>query len=175
MRKANKFGRGGCFKCCECGRQTRDAGDNGACEMCPECYERCTLENDVSDNGETAEKLAEIESWRAKAVAKGGVLPAPAPAPATVAPKDSRKQIELQIRLCETRVAEATVRLQRIIESITRESTNASQWVADGRGSVASFASTISMRAMDMAALTAEIEQHKAVRQSMLDMLDFAG
>lgn len=89
MKNASKFGRGGCFKCCDCGRKTRDAGDNGAAELCPECYERGSWENEVSDNGETPKALAEIERLRAAAIAKGGVFSEPAvaaPAPQVAPP-----------------------------------------------------------------------------------------
>jgi hypothetical protein len=90
MKNANKFGKRGCFQCCDCGRKTRDAGDNGAAELCPECYERGSLQNDISDNGETPEKLAEVEALKRAAISKGGKFeeapaPAPAPSPAPVA------------------------------------------------------------------------------------------
>ena len=77
MKNASKFNRGGCYDCCECGRKTRDTGDNGASEMCPECYERCSWENDISDNGETAENVSEVARLRDAAIAKGGVLRIP--------------------------------------------------------------------------------------------------
>ena len=93
------------------------------------------------------------------------------PAPAATA-MDGRKHVDFIVRLCDTRIAEATARLNTAIDSITRESVNAKQWVADSRGTVGCFANNIAMRAMEMAAITAEIEQHKAVRMQMVDVIE---
>jgi|WetSurMetagenome_2_1015567.scaffolds.fasta_scaffold784327_2 hypothetical protein len=51
--------KGGTFHCDMCGKLTRDTGENGSCNLCPECYKDCIEENIRSDFGE--EKL---EEWR---------------------------------------------------------------------------------------------------------------
>ena len=75
-RIANRFGTGGCYECRCCGRKTRDTGrgDNENCQLCVECFELSGVENSISDNGESAELLAELEYWKAQVVAKGGVI-----------------------------------------------------------------------------------------------------
>lgn len=46
------FQRGqGAFKCNNCGRSTRDTGDNGQCHLCPECFELAGYENVLMDGG----------------------------------------------------------------------------------------------------------------------------
>lgn len=46
-----KFQKGsGCFKCSDCGKMTRDTGDNGSVNLCPDCYELAGWENTHSDN-----------------------------------------------------------------------------------------------------------------------------
>ena len=44
-RKHNRFGEHGCFICSECGKRTRDTGDNGNVKLCPAC-----LEQNLQDN-----------------------------------------------------------------------------------------------------------------------------
>jgi hypothetical protein len=47
-----RFQRGSAvFQCRNCQRSTRDTGDNGSVELCPECYELAGLENQYNDNG----------------------------------------------------------------------------------------------------------------------------
>ena len=73
MRKSNRFGFGGCFKCVSCGRKTRENGDcNSDLELCPECMEASELENGMSDNGETPEMLAQWQDAIDRCRAKGG-------------------------------------------------------------------------------------------------------
>lgn len=85
-----------------------------------------------------------------------------------------KKQIEFLILAADNRIAESEKRLLDTINSIAREAANAKQWVEDKRGtsSLGCFASNCAMRAMEMASIAAEIEQHKAVRQSMVTMLE---
>ena len=74
---AGRFQRGsGCYKCQSCGRMTRSTGrgDNEYCGVCAECYELGGIENQMSDNGETPELLAEIAALQKIIVAKGGTL-----------------------------------------------------------------------------------------------------
>lgn len=74
--KHDRFKRGsGCFVCRMCQRQSRDTGDNGQLELCPECYEIATLENSISDYGDPDGKLAQqVEALTAQCKAKGGKL-----------------------------------------------------------------------------------------------------
>lgn len=76
MKKTNRFGTGGCYECCECKRKTRSTGrgDNENCGLCVECFERCGVENEIADNGETQELLEQVEYWKQQAIEKGGVL-----------------------------------------------------------------------------------------------------
>lgn len=56
MRQSDRFKRGsGCFNCAVCGRQTRDTGDNGDLQLCPEDYEIAGIENQLSDHPEAPE------------------------------------------------------------------------------------------------------------------------
>lgn len=53
MKKSDnsKFKKGrGVFKCAECGKQTRDAGDNNGTDLCPLCNAKAECGNTVSDN-----------------------------------------------------------------------------------------------------------------------------
>jgi hypothetical protein len=86
----------------------------------------------------------------------------------------NKQQIEFLIRASENRIAEGEKRLLDAVNSIAREAANAKQWVEDKRGtsSLGCFASNCAMRAMEMATIAAEVEQHKAVRQSMVTMLE---
>jgi|SRR5580692_2183686 hypothetical protein len=46
-----KFTRGqSVFLCHICGRSTRDTGDNGQCELCPQCYEIAGWDNQFNDD-----------------------------------------------------------------------------------------------------------------------------
>jgi hypothetical protein len=40
---------GGCFTCSDCGKKTRDTGENGSVGLCPECYDDCIGENMIVD------------------------------------------------------------------------------------------------------------------------------
>jgi hypothetical protein len=84
-------------------------------------------------------------------------------------------QINFLIGVQAGLIADATERLTSIIGSITRESINASQWVSDNRGGVGSFASNVSMQAMEMAKVSAEIDQHKAVLKTLTQTLKLIG
>ena len=68
------------YACRICNRNTRDTGDNGSVELCPECNEAAMCENSLSDDYEgmtvtEREKLtARINSYKQKAVNKGGTI-----------------------------------------------------------------------------------------------------
>jgi hypothetical protein len=74
MRRANRFGTGGCYTCGDCKRQTRATGrgDNEHCGLCAECFDKASVENSMADNGETPELLAEWQLCVDAAKAKGG-------------------------------------------------------------------------------------------------------
>lgn len=76
MAKRNShFQRGsGVYKCCDCGRSTRNTGvQSRDSECCAECYELCGYENMLSDNGELSiEDRAVCRGYRDMAIAKGG-------------------------------------------------------------------------------------------------------
>lgn len=82
MQKRDRFRRGsGCYPCGVCKRMTRDTGDNGSCELCPECYEVAGYENYISDHtgdggndAELAHAAAEILRLNSIVVSKGGRL-----------------------------------------------------------------------------------------------------
>jgi hypothetical protein len=42
------------FICDICGKRTRNTGDNGGVELCPECYDNELIENIRSDYGDEA-------------------------------------------------------------------------------------------------------------------------
>lgn len=69
------FSRQSTFTCRVCSRKTRDTGDNGSLELCPQCYELAGIENTISDNGidYAAEQgyIAEAEQHLAKLAKKG--------------------------------------------------------------------------------------------------------
>jgi hypothetical protein len=73
-RSKNRFGTGGCYTCRDCKRATRSTGrgDNEHAGLCAECYDRNCLENEMSDCGETPERLAEWQRLADAARAKGG-------------------------------------------------------------------------------------------------------
>lgn len=63
------------FDCGVCKRLTRNTGDNGGVDLCPQCYELAGMENSISDGYVT------LESQRPKARklidairAKGGAV-----------------------------------------------------------------------------------------------------
>lgn len=71
----SRFTRGvGCFVCRICGRRTRERNDPTAVSagLCDECFEAASIENQMSDEGETAELLAQWERLIALAESKGG-------------------------------------------------------------------------------------------------------
>ena len=80
----SRFQRGtGAFACLSCHKQTRDTGDNGACQLCPVCYEAGSCENMLNDNYNIPfgclshcktvdEVFAEAGRLEAEAKAKGG-------------------------------------------------------------------------------------------------------
>jgi hypothetical protein len=75
MRKVrNRFSVGGCYTCNECKRATRSTGrgDNEHAGLCAECYDKCGLENQMSDCGESEDLLAEWSGLIAQCKAKGG-------------------------------------------------------------------------------------------------------
>lgn len=39
------------YTCNVCKRQTRNTGDNGSCDLCPQCFELAGIENTFSDYG----------------------------------------------------------------------------------------------------------------------------
>lgn len=74
MRQANRFGRGGCYTCDICKRKTRATGrlDNENSGLCAECFDAGSIENTMSDQGETPELLAEWQALVDTCKAKGG-------------------------------------------------------------------------------------------------------
>ena len=61
------------YLCNVCGRRTRDTGDNGSCDLCPECYTLAGIENEISDGWATAEARAqEIRDIVTAITGKGG-------------------------------------------------------------------------------------------------------
>ena len=67
------------FQCLSCNRETRDTGDNGAVELCPECNESALIENGICDEYyvtasalDAAKRL--VHRLNQKAVNKGGVI-----------------------------------------------------------------------------------------------------
>jgi hypothetical protein len=72
------FDRSGCFKCINCGKQTRNTGDNGSCRLCPVCFERAGWENHLVDTIDGADfgcldhctTVAEIEQEAKRLIAK---------------------------------------------------------------------------------------------------------
>lgn len=55
------------FKCGDCGKTTRDTGNNGSVGLCPLCYKKAELENSLSDGHITQ---AQHDEAMAKLVAK---------------------------------------------------------------------------------------------------------
>lgn len=50
MRDNRRFKKGrGVFKCIDCGKQTRDTGDNDGTELCPLCNAKAECGNTLSD------------------------------------------------------------------------------------------------------------------------------
>lgn len=84
----------------------------------------------------------------------------------------NRQQIEFLIKHADVRIAEAEKALASSINSMAREATQAAEWVAEKRGSVESFASNCSMRAMEMMKASAQLDQQRALRQQMVSMLE---
>jgi hypothetical protein len=74
MKASSKFGTGGCYTCEDCKRQTRSTGrgDNENCGLCAECFDRMSIENEMSDCGETPERMEEWRALVAECLAKGG-------------------------------------------------------------------------------------------------------
>lgn len=64
MKAVSKFGRGGCFVCTACGRQTRSTGrgHNGACGLCGHCFEQATVEDQMLNEGESTELLRQRQA-----------------------------------------------------------------------------------------------------------------
>lgn len=68
------------FACRICGRKTRDTGENGSVELCPQCNEACQCENSLSDDGhhmteqERNKLTARINTYKQAAVNKGGTI-----------------------------------------------------------------------------------------------------
>lgn len=62
------------FNCQCCGRLTRDTGDNGGCELCPECYELAGADNMHNDDGSipTAEEMKGYEALLSHIGERGG-------------------------------------------------------------------------------------------------------
>lgn len=54
---------------------TRAVDGNESCELCPQCYDASGVENEMSDEGETPERLAEWEKHLAECRKRGGNPP----------------------------------------------------------------------------------------------------
>jgi hypothetical protein len=86
----------GVFQCRCCKRNSRDTGDNGDLQLCPQCYDLAGEENSLSDSGEFYQGPAWVLDTIAEVALKGGnascwddlreaalkALPAATPAPA---------------------------------------------------------------------------------------------
>ena len=72
----NRFQLGsGRYQCESCKRQTRATdADSASLKLCELCYTVAGIENQVADEGETPELLAEIKALQAKILEKGGKL-----------------------------------------------------------------------------------------------------
>lgn len=63
------------FKCHCCGRRTRDTGDNGSLELCPECFELAGCDNMHNDDDgtiPTPEEMKGYETLLSLIAEKGG-------------------------------------------------------------------------------------------------------
>lgn len=99
----SQFKRGqGVYACRCCDRNTRDTGDNGGVQLCPECYDLAGEENHMSDNGGAlydsparvlemiayvASKGGNVACWNAVKARALELLPAATPAPAIGKPQ----------------------------------------------------------------------------------------
>jgi hypothetical protein len=76
MRKNSAFGRfTPTYKCGVCGITTRETGDGeSGCELCVDCFNLCSLDNGVNDDGRdpTVQEVAERERRIANIAKKGG-------------------------------------------------------------------------------------------------------
>ena len=74
MKTSSKFGTGGCYTCGDCCRKTRSTGrgDNENCGLCVECFQKGSIENQMSDSGETLPLLQKWLSCIDACKAKGG-------------------------------------------------------------------------------------------------------
>lgn len=75
--RGNRFSKGGCFKCRNCGRSTRNTGDNGSVDLCPDCYEGFEQENGMANTdcpAEAAQYEKDMREAFQRAVDKGGVV-----------------------------------------------------------------------------------------------------
>lgn len=70
-RQTNRFGQGGCYTCESCQRKTRYTGQ-GVHHFCGECFEAMSIANEMSDEGETPERLADWKALVDDCKAKGG-------------------------------------------------------------------------------------------------------
>lgn len=73
-RNGSSFGYGTpTFTCRTCSRRTRDTGDNGNVELCPDCYEISGSQNGLWDNGSINDWVArDVTARLASIAAKGG-------------------------------------------------------------------------------------------------------
>lgn len=62
------------YQCGTCKRMTRNAGDNGQAELCPQCWDLAGMDNECNDNGRkpTEREAAERDSMLAHIASKGG-------------------------------------------------------------------------------------------------------
>lgn len=74
MPKQNRFKRGETtYTCASCKRLTRNTGDNGQCELCPQCFELAGIENAVNDDDSIIDEVRErVERLAAEIRAAGG-------------------------------------------------------------------------------------------------------
>lgn len=74
MRDARRFDSRGAYQCELCKRTTRATGrgDNELANQCEECFDASGIENQMSDQGETPELLAEWQALVGACKAKGG-------------------------------------------------------------------------------------------------------
>ena len=69
----SNFQRGaGVFCCRMCQRNTRGSPDSASLRLCEECYDYASLENEISDYGDSPELQAQLEALKVRIAALGG-------------------------------------------------------------------------------------------------------
>lgn len=74
MNAVSEFGKGGCFKCKQCGRKTRNTGKgcNADCSLCGDCYEQIITEEQIVSEGQNPRLIAKRQRHIDACRRKGG-------------------------------------------------------------------------------------------------------